>query len=150
MAYYQFLPQFLSGFFYCKCPTDVEVGISWTINLWCINSETIWRMCRHCLETDSDHNVMVADICPRLKKITRFQEEKARRNLEKYTQWEKVQDILEQCFPNIFARGSLLASKNNSESSHPWSRSCPDDRYPELKVYALEHILYCYEYIPVT
>jgi len=138
--------------FYCKGPTDVEVGIIWTINLWCINSETIWRMCRRCLEIDSDHNVLVADICPRSKKITRFQEEKARWNLEKlYAQWEKVQDILEQCFPNIFARGSLLASKNNSESSHPWSRNCcPDDRYPELKIYVLEQILYCCEYMPVT
>jgi hypothetical protein len=93
-------------------------------------------MCRHCLEIDSDHNVLVRDICPRLKKIARFQEGKARWNLEKfYAQWEKVQDILEQCFPNIVARGPLLPSKNNSESLHPWSRnSCPDDRYPELKI----------------
>jgi hypothetical protein len=41
-------------------------------------------MCIHCLEIDSDHNVLVADICPRLKKITEFQEGNARWNLEKF------------------------------------------------------------------
>jgi hypothetical protein len=29
---------------------------------------------------------------------------------------------LEQCFSNLFARGPLLASKNNPGPSHPWSR----------------------------
>lgn len=93
----------------------VEIGIIWTLYLWCINSETIWRKCRHCLEIGSDHNVLVANICPRLKKITRFQKGKARWNMEKlYAQWEKVQDIIEQCFPNIFARGPLQIITANS------------------------------------
>jgi len=32
--------------------------------------------------------------------------------------------LLRQCFPNFFARGPLLASKNKHGSSHPCSRKC--------------------------
>jgi len=34
-------------------------------------------------DTDSDHNVLVAEICTRLQKITRFQKGKPRWDLEK-------------------------------------------------------------------
>jgi hypothetical protein len=43
---------------------------------------------------------------------------------------------LSQCFPNLFARGPLLDSKNNHGSSHlaHINTECPDDRYPKLKI----------------
>jgi exonuclease III len=42
-------------------------------------------------DTDSDHNLFVAKICTRLKKIVRFQKRKARWDLEKlYTQRQRV------------------------------------------------------------
>jgi hypothetical protein len=55
----------------------------------------------------------------------------------------------ELCFPDIFACGPLLASKNNQGSSHPCSvnTECLNDRYPKLKIYM---ILGTYEYIPVA
>jgi len=34
----------------------------------------------------------------------------------------KLNFILGHCFPNVFARGPLLALKNNHRSSHPYSR----------------------------
>ena len=46
-------------------------------------------------DTDSDHNLLVAKICTRLKKIIRFQKRRPQRDLEKlYTQKQRVQDIL--------------------------------------------------------
>ena len=56
-------------------------------------------MCRHCLGQilDSDHNLLVAKICTRLKKIISFQKGKSRWDLEKfYTQKQRVQDTLEE------------------------------------------------------
>jgi hypothetical protein len=35
-------------------------------------------------DIDSDHNILVAKFCPRLKKIISFQKRRTQRNLEKY------------------------------------------------------------------
>jgi len=61
-------------------------------------------------------------------------------------------NIPPQCFPNLFARRPLLASKNNQGSSHPYSRKyrCPDDKYPEFWIHISEVISDNYEYIPVA
>jgi hypothetical protein len=61
-------------------------------------------------------------------------------------------DIPRQCFLNLFARGALLASKNNQGSSHPYSRKyrCSDDKYPEFRTHISEVILDSYEYVPVA
>jgi hypothetical protein len=56
-------------------------------------------MCRYCLGQIlvSDHNLLVAKICTRLKKIISFQKGKSRWVLEKfYTQKQRVQDTLEE------------------------------------------------------
>ena len=56
-------------------------------------------MCRHCLEADidSDHNLLVAKICTRLKKVIRFQERRSQWDLEKlYAQRQRMQDTLEE------------------------------------------------------
>jgi hypothetical protein len=48
-------------------------------------------------DIDSDHNLLVAKICTRLKKILRFQKRRPRWNLEKlYTERQRVQDTLEE------------------------------------------------------
>jgi hypothetical protein len=41
---------------------------------------------------------------------------------------------IDQCFPNIFARGLLVNPKNNHGSSHPCSRNieCPVDTCPKI------------------
>jgi len=51
----------------------------------------------------------------------------------------------ERCFPNICARRPLLASKNNHGFSYPCSRkyTCPDDGYPELKLYISKLVTDC-------
>jgi hypothetical protein len=51
--------------------------------------------------------------------------------------------ILDQCFLNGFARGPLLALKNNHRSSHlaDVNMECPDGMYPKLKIYISELIL---------
>jgi hypothetical protein len=47
-------------------------------------------------DIDTDHNLLVAKICTRLKKIIRFQKRRPQWNLEKlYTQKQRVHDILE-------------------------------------------------------
>ena len=47
-------------------------------------------------DIDSDHNLLVAKICARLKKIIRFQKRRPQWDLEKlYTQKQRVQDTLE-------------------------------------------------------
>jgi len=47
-------------------------------------------------DTDSDHSLLVAMICTRLKKIIRFQKRRPQRGLEKfYAQRQRVQDTLE-------------------------------------------------------
>ena len=56
-------------------------------------------MCRHCLgpDSDSDHNLLVAKIRTRLKKIIRFQKSRRRWDLEKlYAQRQRVQDTPEE------------------------------------------------------
>ena len=48
-------------------------------------------------DTDCDHNLLVAKICTRLKKIIRFQKRSARWDLEKlYAQRQRAQDTLEE------------------------------------------------------
>jgi len=46
-----------------------------------------------------------------------------------------VRDQFGQCFPNFFAHGHLLATKNNHGSSNPCSCKYRilDDKYPKLK-----------------
>jgi hypothetical protein len=53
-------------------------------------------MCRHCLgQISTDHSLLAAKICTRLKKIIRFQK-RPLWDLEKlYTQKQRVQDTLE-------------------------------------------------------
>jgi len=48
-------------------------------------------------DTDSDHNLLVAKVCTRLKKIIRFRKRRTQWDLEKlYTQKQRVQDTLEE------------------------------------------------------
>ena len=48
-------------------------------------------------DTDSDHNLFVAKICTRLKKLIGFQKRRPRWDLEKlYAQRQRVQDTLEE------------------------------------------------------
>jgi hypothetical protein len=48
-------------------------------------------------DIDSDHNLLVAKICTRLKKVTRFQKRRPQWDFEKlYTQKQTVQDTLER------------------------------------------------------
>jgi hypothetical protein len=48
-------------------------------------------------DIDSDHNLLVAKICTRLKKIIRFQKRRSQWDLEKlYTQKQRVQDTVER------------------------------------------------------
>jgi hypothetical protein len=56
-----------------------------------------------------------------------------------YTVVEKF--ILHQCFPKVFVRRPLLASKNNHGSSNLCAHvyiMCPDDGQTKLKVYFSE------------
>jgi hypothetical protein len=47
-------------------------------------------------DIDSDHNLLVAKFCTKLKKIIRFQKRRPQRDLKKlYTQKQTVQDTLE-------------------------------------------------------
>ena len=51
----------------------------------------------HGADIDSDHNILVAKICTRLKKIIRFQKRRPQWDLEKlYAQRHRVQDTLEE------------------------------------------------------
>ena len=56
---------------------------------------------------------------------------------------------LDQCFPHVFSRGPLLASKFTTDSHilGQVNTEFPDDRYPELYTYAWELILDSYKYI---
>ena len=48
-------------------------------------------------DIDSDHNLLVAKVCTRLKKIIRFQKSRPRWDLEKlYAERQRVQNILEE------------------------------------------------------
>jgi len=48
-------------------------------------------------DIDSDHNLLVAEVRTRLKKIIRFQKSRPRWDLEKlYAQRQRVQDTLEE------------------------------------------------------
>jgi hypothetical protein len=55
-------------------------------------------MCRHCLgQVLTHHNLLVAKICTRLKKIMRFQKRRLKWDLEKlYAQQQRVQDYLKE------------------------------------------------------
>ena len=58
----------------------------------------------------------------------------------------------EQCFPNVFARGNLLASKNNHESLHPcWCKYRTSRwRVTEIKNMYLRTDLDGYGYLTLT
>lgn len=58
---------------------------------------------------------------------------------------------VEQCFPNVFVRRSLLASKNNQGLSHICLRkySVPGRWVYKIKIYILDLTLDSYKYIPV-
>ena len=48
-------------------------------------------------DIDSDHNLLVAKICTRLKKVIRFQKRRPQWDLEKlYVQRQRVRDNLEE------------------------------------------------------
>jgi hypothetical protein len=50
-------------------------------------------------DIDSDHNLLVAKFCTRLKKIIRFQKRRPRWDLDKlYAQRQRVQDTVEEEF----------------------------------------------------
>ena len=53
-------------------------------------------------DIDSDHNLLVAKVCIRLKKIIRFQKSRPRLDLEKlYAERQRVQNILEEKLSSI-------------------------------------------------
>ena len=62
---------------------------------------SIQKQCERCAEIpgadiDSDHNLLVAKICTRLKKTIRFKKRRPQWDLEKlYTQKQRMQDTLE-------------------------------------------------------
>jgi hypothetical protein len=60
--------------------------------------------------------------------------------------------MLAQCFPNYFARGTLLGSTNSHGSSLPRSRKYRVSGLKEtkLKIYISELILDRYENTPIT
>ena len=61
-------------------------------------------------DTDSDHNLLVAKFCTRLKKIIRFQKSRPRWDLEKLNTYrQRVQDTLEEKF------GSIECESGNAE-----------------------------------
>jgi hypothetical protein len=57
--------------------------------------------------------------------------------------------ISNQCFPNLFARGPVLALKYNHIVAHV-NTECLDDRYPKLKMYISEMNLGSYKWIPTA
>jgi hypothetical protein len=67
-------------------------------------------------DIDSDHNLLVAKICTRLKKITRLQKRRPRWDLEKlYAKRQKVQDTLEEKLGAIGCEsGNVEMQWNNS------------------------------------
>ena len=63
-------------------------------------------------DIDSDHNLLVAKVCTRLKKIIRFQNSRPRWDLEKlYAQRQRVQDNLEEKL------GAIECESGNAESA---------------------------------
>jgi hypothetical protein len=66
-------------------------------------------------DVDSDHNLLVAKICIRLKKIIKFQKRKPRWDLEKlHAQQEKVHDSLEEKLGTIKCEsGTVEVQWNN-------------------------------------
>ena len=66
-------------------------------------------------DIDSDHNLLVAKICTRLKKIIRFQKRRPQWDSEKlYTQKQRVQDTLEGKLNAIFCdSGNVEVQWNN-------------------------------------
>ena len=57
----------------------------------------IQKQCEGCADIDSDHNLLVAKICTRLKKIIRLQKRRPQLDFEKlYAQRQRVQNTLEE------------------------------------------------------
>jgi hypothetical protein len=78
-------------------------------------------------DIDTDHNLLVAKICTRLKKIVRFQKRKPRLNLEKlYAQRQKVHDSLEEKL------GATKCESGNVEVQWNYIKRCVLDTMSDL------------------
>jgi hypothetical protein len=78
-------------------------------------------------DIDSDHNLLVAKICTRLKKIMRFHKQKPRWNLEKlYAQRQVVHDRLEE------KRGEIKCESGNVEVQWNNIKKCVLDTMSDL------------------
>ena len=105
---------------------------------------SIQKQCEGCADTargriDSDHNLLVAKVRTRLKKIIRFQKSRPRWDLEKlYAQRQRVQDTLEEKLGAIECESGIaevqcknirenmletvgdLVGKNKKRARNPW------------------------------
>ena len=79
------------------------------------------------VDTDSDHNLLVVEVCTSLKKIIRFQKSRPRWDLEKlYTQRQRVQDSLEEKL------GAIECESGNSEGQWKNIKDCLLDIISDL------------------
>jgi hypothetical protein len=76
-------------------------------------------------DIDSDHNLLVAKICTRLKEIIRFQKRRPRWDLEKlYAERQRVQDTLEEKLGAISCEnGNVEVQWNNNTRVIPKVKS---------------------------
>ena len=65
-------------------------------------------------DTDSDYNLLVGNICTKLKKIMKFQKGKQRWDLQKLHFRYKVQDTLEGKFGEVECEGETVALQWNT------------------------------------
>jgi len=78
-------------------------------------------------DIDSDHNLLVAKICTRLKKIIKFQKRIPQWDLEKlYTQKQRVQDTLEGKL------GAIWCDSGNAEEQRNNIKECLLDTISDL------------------
>ena len=78
-------------------------------------------------DIDSDHNLLVAKIHTRLKKMIRFQKSRPRWDLEKlYAQRQRVQDILEEKL------GATECESGNAEVQWKLIKECVLDTVSDL------------------
>jgi len=81
----------------------------------------------HGADVDSEHNLVVAKICTRLKKIIRFQKRRLQWDLEKlYTQKQTVQDTLEGKL------GAIECDSGNIEVQWNNIKECVLDTFSDL------------------
>jgi len=78
-------------------------------------------------DIDSDHTLLFAKICTRLKKIIRFQKRRPRWDLEKlYAQQQRVQDTLEEKL------GAIGCESGNDELQWNNIKECVLDTISDL------------------